>query len=82
MVLKPYNPDVTCPKCGCKDISAMYYQDVYDHGGITFSERRKLGIEDTVRNFVKRSCRNCHFEWLEAALDTFHHEVEHHEDQD
>jgi ribosomal protein L40E len=58
--MKVYSKDSICRKCGSDDISSFY------------KEEWPLYIKDAQEKteYINRYCRNCHYEWKEATLDS------------
>jgi predicted nucleic-acid-binding Zn-ribbon protein len=60
--VNPYDPDATCPKCGCQQVNTYYCTDYTPW----YRERRNRcpGGEH-----LHRACSRCRYEWFEAPLD-------------
>jgi hypothetical protein len=58
-MMKPYNPNAKCPKCGYCDISSVYRDK--GEGSVSSGEYYKP-------ERIKRECRRCHYEWDEKPL--------------
>ena len=63
--MRPYDPDVICPKCGCEDIGT-YYEKAGKHGE-GFCTGSGMACEGAPE-FIARTCRRCHFGWRESPL--------------
>jgi predicted nucleic-acid-binding Zn-ribbon protein len=65
--VKPYNKKARCPKCGGEDIGSGYHR----RGGIghTCAYGCPAYWQSDIGEHIKRHCKNCHYEWLEAPLD-------------
>jgi hypothetical protein len=61
IVLSPYKPDATCPKCGGKDVSTAYRETDLVWSCLYHHER--IGGEH-----FDRTCRTCGYVWAEACL--------------
>jgi len=75
-IMNVYNPDATCPKCGCTGIKNLLV-----HKGEYISGRNWTDKDMTTTWFIDglqapsdietilRTCLNCGFQWFEAAID-------------
>lgn len=62
-MMKPYNPDAVCPKCGNEDVYVAHVRK--GHG-----ERCDWQVgAPQERDYMRRTCKRCHYEWFERPLD-------------
>ena len=59
MKLVVYNPEASCPKCGCDDVRTGY------------QEQPQAGIDwwwlDFEHEHLIRTCQRCHYDWPERC---------------
>ena len=65
--MKPFDPVAKCPKCGNDDIRATFrIKNEFGRCG----ESPTKHCPSTMPEHLHRECRRCHYEWVEAPLDT------------
>ena len=62
-----YNPQAECPKCGCKDINAIFRHK--DEHFYDTSEAYNYS-HHAEKDLIERVCKNCNFTWHETPLDS------------
>ena len=62
----PFDPDARCIKCGGEDIWAQWKSGGWPNTCSTIS---KCWLSVSVEH-IHRGCRRCHYEWIEAPLDS------------
>ena len=62
-VMKQFDPNATCPKCGNADIKTAYRK----------SEKNALAayfdIDREPREHLRRTCQRCSYQWNELPLE-------------
>lgn len=59
-MMKKYDPDAKCPKCGCEDVRTFYHNErSYRHDDICY------GVD---HEHFHRTCERCKYHWVEDVL--------------
>ena len=62
--LPAYTENGRCAKCGCPDVSVLYCRQPRP------GEECWRALDSTFGEHFHRTCRRCHYEWLEAVCGT------------
>ena len=69
--MKLFDPDAICPKCGSVNLMSTHCT----YGWMKFGKGPSHKDVKSGQEHIDRHCKRCHYEWVEACLDTDTQEV-------